>query len=383
MGSMDSLSRRLLEWYDENRRDLPWRQDREPYSIWLSEVMLQQTQVKTVIPYFRAFLERFPSFESLAAAPLEQVLAQWTGLGYYRRARQLHAAARRLVELGGFPTHSEDLRQLPGVGDYTAAAIASMAFDQVVAVLDGNVERLLARWLAFGDDPKRAKGRRRLRAVATNFLDPARPGDANQALMELGATICRPRDPACGQCPLSSDCHAHRQGNPTDYPPPRQRRAVEQHHLIVAVAQRGEKILLFQRPEDQELMPALWELPNVPSPQTRTSAGLERLELSRLAKHFETRYGGRWTLGTVQASVRHAITFRNFAIDIHRAEICGGDMIADGPAASWVDLAHRQQYAASSLVEKVLRALPRERDDMLLESFGSAADRAVDDLRNE
>ena len=208
----------LLQWYDSQRRDLPWRaakdQSADPYAVWISEIMLQQTQVQTVIPYFEAFLAKYPDVESLAATSLDEVLASWSGLGYYRRARQMHRAAGEIVALGGFPTSAAGLRELPGIGEYTAAAIASIAFGEVVPVLDGNVERVLSRCLAQAEDPKRSRPRRRLRQAAAELLDPRRPGDGNQALMELGATVCRPTSPNCPVCPLAPDCRAHAEGDP-------------------------------------------------------------------------------------------------------------------------------------------------------------------------
>ena len=181
----------LLKWYDAERRSLPWRATRDPYRIWISEIMLQQTRVQTVIPYYESFMTRFPTVEDLAAAPLEEVLALWSGLGYYRRARLMHEAAKRLAATG-FPARSSALEKLPGIGPYTAAAVASMAFGEAVPVLDGNVERVLCRRLALDRDPRRSAGRRLLLAATARLLDSKRPGDSNQALMDLGATICRP-----------------------------------------------------------------------------------------------------------------------------------------------------------------------------------------------
>src|SRR5580700_687072 len=175
------IRRRLLSWYGKHRRDLPWRRTQDPYRIWVSEVMLQQTRVEAVLPYYDRFLGRFPSVDALALAPLDEVLALWSGLGYYRRARQLHAAARRIVDAGEFPRTIERLLELPGVGAYTAAAVASIAFGAAVPVLDGNVERVMARQLALAQDPKRAASRARLLDAAAALLDPARPGDSNQA----------------------------------------------------------------------------------------------------------------------------------------------------------------------------------------------------------
>ncbi|HEX5757593.1 MAG TPA: A/G-specific adenine glycosylase, partial [Thermoanaerobaculia bacterium] len=237
----------LLAWYDRVRRDLPWRRTRDPYRVWISEVMLQQTRVEVVLPYYDRFLAEFPTVEALAAAPEAEVLAAWSGLGYYRRARQLHAAARRVVERGGFPDTPGGWRELPGVGDYTAAAVGSIVYGLPLPVLDGNVERLMARYLALAADPKSAAARRQLRAAAAALVDPERPGDSNQALMEVGATVCTPRRPRCPDCPLLPGCRAAAEGRPERYPPRRARRAREGRRLVVAVVEWRGQVLLVRR----------------------------------------------------------------------------------------------------------------------------------------
>ena len=192
----------LLRWYDARRRELPWRRTREPYRIWVSEVMLQQTRAETVIPYYKHFLQRFPTIAALAAAETEEVLSLWSGLGYYRRARQLHRAARMLVEEGGeIPRSVDALRRLPGVGPYTAAAVASIAFGVAVPALDGNVVRVLARRQALAGNPRSAEVRRQLESAAARLLAPQRPGDSNQALMDLGATVCKATQPGLSMVP--------------------------------------------------------------------------------------------------------------------------------------------------------------------------------------
>ncbi len=339
--------RELLEWYDRRRRDLPWRGLRDPYRIWISEVMLQQTRVQTVIPYYERFLQRFPDVESLAAAAVEEVLALWSGLGYYRRARQLHRAAVEIVAAGGFPSNAEGLRRLPGIGPYTAAAIASIAFGEVIPVLDGNVERLLCRWLACAEDPKRAATRRRLTAAAASLLDAARPGDSNQALMELGATVCRVSSPRCEECPLEGGCRARVEGDPERYPYRRRRRKTEHQQLTVAVARRRGAVLLFRRPEDSDLLPGMWELPNV-------SRG-PRLEDDESA--LGRRYGGHWKLSQAAGELRHAITYRSIAMIVHEAEIETDSTVAEGPEATWASVADRARLPQSSMVDKVLAVL--------------------------
>ena len=335
----------LLTWYGARRRELPWRKTRDPYRIWISEVMLQQTQVRTVVPYYRAFLRRFPTVEALAAADLDEVLALWSGLGYYRRARQLHRAAREMVEGGrGFPASSRELERFPGIGPYTAAAVASIAFDEVVPVLDGNVERLLCRRLGLSDDPKRSATRRRLLAAAAALLDRRRPGDSNQALMELGATVCRPVQPDCPSCVLAAGCRARRSGDPERYPAPRRRRTVERQELAVAVARRRGKVLLFRRPQGSEILAGMWELPNVPQEPT----------LGAIAAALGRRYGGRWRLAETGSRVRHGITYRALELHVYRARFAAGGTVAEGPEAAWVAAAERERFPVSSMVEKVL-----------------------------
>jgi len=342
----------LLAWFDQHRRDLPWRRTSDPYKIWLSEVMLQQTRVETVLPFYNRFVERFPTLERLAAAELEEVLALWSGLGYYRRARQLHAAARQVAELGAFPSTVEGLLALPGIGAYTAAAVASIAFGVAAPVMDGNVERVLSRCLALAEDPRSGGARKELLAAAAELLDPSRPGDSNQALMELGATLCSPRRPKCLLCPLHAGCRAARESDPEQYPVPKAKRQGERHRLLVAVVEDGAAVLLFRRPEDSTLLAGTWELPWV----TLEVDGVPRDETPAAA--LACRYGGRWTVGARVAGVRHGITYRDLEVDVHRAELAWGGEVRQGMAAGWFDEAARAGLPLSSLVGKVLRATP-------------------------
>jgi A/G-specific adenine glycosylase len=273
-----AVRRRLLSWYDANRRDLPWRRTGDPYAIWISESMLQQTRVETVIPYYERFLARFPDPRALADAELEEVLELWTGLGYYSRARNLHRAARVLVRDhdGALPGDAESLRTLPGVGRYTAGAVASIAFDRPEPVVDGNVARVLARLHAIEEDVGASATIRRLWKEAAELAAGPRPGDLNQALMELGATVCTPRRPRCPICPLARRCAAFREGDPEALPvkakksPPRPVRAVAGF-----VARRG-RWLAVQRPTEG-LLGGLWELPGgEPLPGEEPSTAMVR-----------------------------------------------------------------------------------------------------------
>jgi A/G-specific adenine glycosylase len=255
------LRRRLLEWYARYQRDLPWRRTRDPYRIWISEVMLQQTRVAAVIPYYERFLERFPDVGALANAPQQQLLAAWAGLGYYSRARNLQKAARAIAELGQFPRDYDSLRALAGVGDYTASAIASIAFDLPHPVLDGNVLRVLSRMTAEQGNIRSQPVRQRLRERAGRLLDTERPGEFNQALMELGATVCLPKRPLCRECPVSRYCEARRQGQENRLPVRTERpgpERVEKHLLLIEQAGR---VLLWQRPPGSRRLAGFWELP--------------------------------------------------------------------------------------------------------------------------
>jgi len=246
------LRSRLLAWYDEHKRDLPWRVDRDPYRVWLSEIMLQQTRVAAVLEHYHRFLAKFPTVRKLAGAREASVLAAWSGLGYYRRARMLHAAAKEVVRDhgGDFPRTSEQLRALPGIGRYTSAAIASIAYNEAVAVVDGNVDRVIARV-----EGKRLTGEE-VWATAQNWLDQSRPGDFNQAMMELGATVCLPRAPQCLLCPVRETCATRGELKAVTAGSRQRKREID-----FALARRGGDVFLVQRGKEESLMPGMWELP--------------------------------------------------------------------------------------------------------------------------
>jgi A/G-specific adenine glycosylase len=257
-GPVREIRRRLLEHYDLNRRDLPWRGESDPYRIWVSEVMLQQTRVQTVIPYYRRWLERFPDLGALALADEDEVLRLWEGLGYYSRARNLHQAARVVRDRHGsaLPSDLDTLRELPGFGTYTAGAVASIAFGAVTPAVDGNVRRVLSRLFDAADPSARELGE-----SAERLVDPTRPGDFNQALMELGATVCTPRAPRCGECPLVTLCRAHAHGTVDRRPRPRTRKEVPHRTFSVAViGDEAGRVLLTRRPR-AGLLGGLWAFP--------------------------------------------------------------------------------------------------------------------------
>jgi A/G-specific adenine glycosylase len=307
-----SLPARLLEWFAAHGRDLPWRRTRDPYALWVAEIMLQQTQVQTAIPYYTAFLRRFPTIAALAAAPLGEVLRQWAGLGYYARARNLHAAARQVVaEHGGrLPDDVAALRRLPGVGEYTAASLASIAFGRPEAAADGNIFRVLARVYALAVDVRAPAARRRLWALAraqAAGVPPGRTGDYNAALMDLGATICVPRAPRCPECPLRRLCAARRLGL-QDEIPLRARRAATPHHDVTAgVIWRRGRVLIAQRPADK-LLGGLWEFPGGKVEPGETLAEC-------LARELREELGIRVTIVRPLVTLAHA--FSHFRITLH------------------------------------------------------------------
>jgi A/G-specific adenine glycosylase len=273
----------LLDWYRLARRDLPWRRTRDPYAIWISEIMLQQTRVAAVIPYYERFLARFPDAGTLARARETTVLAQWSGLGYYRRARMLHAAARQVAR-AGMPSSYEEWRALPGIGDYTAAAIASIAHGQATPVVDGNVERVVSRLLASHPTKREA------REAMARWIPSETPGDFNQAVMELGATVCLPRAPLCSRCPLRADCRGR--DEPMRYPAPKQRLRIREVGRAVKLATSKGRVFLRQN-EAARVLDGMWDLP--PS------------------------RGG----GTALGEVRHGILDRSYRISIHPGRATG------------------------------------------------------------
>ncbi len=323
-----AFRRALLRWYDANRRDLPWRSSHDPYRIWVSEIMLQQTRVAAVLEHYRIFLERFPNVETLAAAPEDKVLAAWSGLGYYRRARMLHRCAKEIVGQRGreFPHTAEELQTLPGIGRYTAAAIASIAFAQPVAVVDGNVERVLHR--LTGSNLAAAKTWEHAQSLLAN----SRPGDFNQAMMELGATICTPREPLCLVCPVRKWC-ATRGESPRAAQPPRQNKKeiwcmLECRGMESRNGGGTQKIRLVQRPKTDSLMPGMWELPQSCAPPTSNSAA-----------HWRT--------------FRHSITVTNYTVHVLRGAFSADRRATKG---KWVAIDRIAHTPITGLTRKILRA---------------------------
>ncbi|MGE0480268.1 MAG: A/G-specific adenine glycosylase [Phycisphaerae bacterium] len=342
----------LLRWYRRARRDLPWRRTRDPYRIWLSEIMLQQTRVETVVPYYERFLAAFPSVGRLAAAPLDHVLKRWEGLGYYSRARNLHRAAQVVARehAGEFPRTSAALRSLPGVGRYTAAAVASIAFDEPVAVLDGNVKRVLARLFAIDTPIESAATIARLWQLAESLVAPRTPGDFNQALMELGATVCMPRGPRCDSCPIRSACRALATGRVAELPRKRARRAVPIVNAVAAAIERRGRYLVVQRPADG-LLGGLWELPGgVVPPRHAARATLE--------EHVRRRVGVRIAVGAAIGEFTHTFTHLKLRVQVYRATVTRGRAPRDAgtpPAKTcWLAARHFDELACATIDRRIL-----------------------------
>ena len=316
------LADAMLEWYGEMGRDLPWRRTRDPYAILVSEIMLQQTRVETVLGRYESFMERFPDIGALAAADVEDVLAEWSGLGYYRRARGLHALARAVVdEHGGeIPNQLDALLSLPGLGPYTAAAVGSIAFEIPALSVDGNVGRILCRLGGIEDDPRRAPVRRQLEQMVAEAMQAHPPGDLNQAIMELGARVCTPRSPRCDECPCASYCEAHALGIEELIPPSR-RETVNAVTEYAAVIERDGKYLLFrgQRPT---LVQDMWEFPTLDS----------RMAASSLEHHLGN-LGWEVELGARLGEVRHGMTNRRISCLVYEGRLVKG--VAPHPDSGW------------------------------------------------
>jgi A/G-specific adenine glycosylase len=341
----------LGAWFDGAARDLPWRRDRRPYAVWLSEVMLQQTRVETVIPYFERFLTRYPEVSALAAAELDDVLHLWSGLGYYRRARQLHAAAREVTaRYGGvFPPEAAALRALPGIGAYTAGAVSSIAYGQHEPLVDGNVARVLSRLEAIDEPIKGPAATKRLWATAARMLPDDRPGRFNEALMELGATVCVPREPRCDACPLAAHCRARAAGRERELPVVTAKGAVPVVEVVaVVLADPRTGALLFARRREGGLFGGLWEPPMVEA----LSLDEARPRLVALGLGL-----GRARLRAV-GRVTHVLTHRRLEVVVaagQRAAGSAGREALEAPyeKAAWLD-AERPGVGVSTLARKII-----------------------------
>ena len=314
------LRRRLVDWYADTARDLPWRKSRDPYRVWVSEIMLQQTQVATVRDYFQRFVAALPDVHALAGADERQVLRLWEGLGYYRRARQLHAAAKKVVtERGGrFPQTAEALQDLPGIGRYTAGAIASIAFDQRAPILEANTIRLLSRLIAYHDDPLKAAGQRVLWQTAAEILPQKDVARFNQALMELGSLVCTPAEPRCDECPLRSVCAAYAAGLQHEIPRPKRKQRYTNLREAAVVVRRNGRVLMREC-GNGERWAGLWDFP-------RFSLDAEGPLFAReeIVNKVRDQTGVTCSLGSLVKTIKHGVTRYRITLDCYRADFVTG-----------------------------------------------------------
>ena len=346
----------LHAWYTATARDLPWRRTRDPYAIWVSEVMLQQTQVSTVIPYYQRWLQAFPSVSALASADVEQVLRLWEGLGYYSRARNLHRAAGQVVRRhqGRITDDPAAFLDLAGVGPYTAAAVQSIAFDHDLAVLDGNVKRVLARLITLEQPPGAGPLARALSHLAQDLLPPGTACLHNQAVMELGALVCTPGAPGCGACPLAEPCAARRAGNPADYPRRPTRRKVPHHQVAVGIVTDRHGQVLIQRRPYQGLLGGLWEFPGGKAEPGETMVQALRRELRE-------EQGLRVERVRALAPVDHAYTHFKVTLHAHTCQLKSMDPRAgEGQPRKWVAPSALPDFPMPRANRKILEQLAAE-----------------------
>lgn len=340
--------RRLLAWYRTQRRDLPWRRTRDPYGIWIAETMLQQTRVAAVVPYYERFLAEFPDAASLARAREDRVLALWSGLGYYSRARNLLAAARAMVARHGgkVPDDAEALAALPGVGRYTQGAILSIAFDRPVPVVDGNVVRVLSRWFLLSGDPRPSAFRETLWSLAADLVPRHSPGDFNQAMMELGATLCTPKNPLCIECPLAGACRAHRTGRVAEFPEPIGKKPARRIAVLAALVRSSRGLWLERKSRGANR--GLWDLPAVEIgelPVSDDAGGLRRLRALLQRRQLRIRRLDR------AGVVTHAIMQSRYRVTVYR-----GRAAAAAPAAGgrWVAPTRLKEIPLTARAQKAL-----------------------------
>jgi A/G-specific adenine glycosylase len=350
-GVAETIQAALMAWFRRHQRNLPWRSTRNPYAIWVSEIMLQQTQVATVKPYFQRFMRQFPNVRALAKAPLEAVLKAWEGMGYYARARNLHRAAKQVVSNGGgkLPKTPEELRKLPGVGQYTAGAIASIAFGLDEPVLDGNVMRVLCRAFRIRKNPRASKAQRRLWSLARRLIPSGRAALFNQALMDLGATLCTPKAPRCPVCPIRTVCLARAHNEQEELPARVRRRPLPHFDIAAGVIWRGKRVLIDQR-RPEGLLGGLWEFPGGKRrPRESLKACLVREVREELGVEVEVL--------RPLITVKHA--YSHFRITLHVFEcryVSGKPRPSGGVRWKWVALGELDNYPFPSAQRKIIAA---------------------------
>ena len=352
---MAPISEKLLHWYDQNARSLPWRFEPTPYKTWVSEIMLQQTRVETVIPYFERFIARFPEIGILAASEESDVLRLWEGLGYYSRARNLHKAARVMLEdyAGQIPADIAALRSLPGVGAYTAGAIASIAFGAAEPALDANIRRVGARLLDLHEPPG-SEVDRILWEFCRRILPAQRSGDFNQALMDLASKVCTPKAPTCHLCPLWSDCLAFQRDTAAQLPVRKPKAKIPHKLVLAAVITRGDEVLLAQRPADG-MLGKLWEYPggSVPEETSSLPGALRELMLSR--------FGFRIDVGSPLGSYKHAYTHFRITLHTFRCELPGASHLPLPPGFAWAPIGELSTFPMGKVARQISLNLAEKR----------------------
>ena len=346
-----SFQRDLLQWFDASHRNLPWRKTKDPYAVWVSEIMLQQTQVATVIPYYERFLARFPTPSDLATADEQEVLRLWEGLGYYRRARSLHRAAQEIVGRfdGRFPEQFDQVHSLPGIGRYTAGAILSIALNQPTPILEGNTIRVHSRMHRVEDDINRSATQKRLWDLASQAVDPDRSGDMNQALMELGSEVCKPRSPGCSHCPVRRHCAMSSAEEVESLPyNATKEKLTAVHEAVVLVRRRGK--LLLRQCQPGERWAGLWDFPRYAHNPEQVEAQLEKAVLKQTGLNVSSRNTG-W-------SIRHGVTRYRIQLSCYVADEVSGRLVQRSNSLRWFDPHELEELPLSVTARKVARAMP-------------------------
>jgi len=347
------IRERLIRWYESHKREMPWRDTRDPYRVWLSEVMLQQTQVKTVIPYYHRFLKQFPTIRDLAQGDLQQILKMWEGLGYYARARNFHKAAGVVAAAhdGRVPDDWDTFIKLPGVGEYTASAVQSLAFDHPHAVVDGNVKRVLARLFVIAEPVNRPAVYKTFKAIATQLMDRSQPGTSNQALMELGALVCKPAGPLCDRCPIRPDCAGFQSGRVSEFPVKEKRKPSPTVSMVAGVIRKKGQVLITRR-KPEGLLGGLWEFPGGALSQKETAA-------AGCLRTIRETTGLVVAIDTPLTRVKHAYTHFKIRLDVFDCRYLPGQRVRlDGPVDfRWVKLGELEAYAFPKANKKFMHLL--------------------------
>ena len=346
------IQKLLIKWYRRHLRRLPWRETDDPYRIWVSEVMLQQTQVQTVLPYYQQFLREFPNVQMLANAKLQAVLKVWEGLGYYARGRNMHRSARVILEqhAGIFPNSWDVLRKLPGIGDYIASAVLSIAFNQPYAVVDGNVKRVLARLYKMSEPVNKSSSYKTFKEVADGLLDRHHPGMFNQALMELGALVCKPKKPDCNGCPVHSRCRAHQAGHVDQFPKRIRRAKTPLHHIAVGVVYRNNLMLITRR-KSEGLLGGLWEFPG-------GKIGKHERPEQACVREIKEEVNLNVAVTGQIAQIKHAYTHFKIIMEVFSCRHVSGDVRLNGPVDfRWITLKEIDQYPFPKANHKFIHLL--------------------------